>query len=347
MNLDKELQKSIDSLRWKIDTFFVVGIVLAVAALGIYISHLIFPSEINEFFDDEGTDIVNGFTVLLASLSGVLFVYIAFLGQQWQMIYQQQELRENMKEMQELTAQNKIQGNALNEQINKMDRDFVHQNFFRILEQHFNIRDRVKFSYSLEPGTFSKRNTEGRGEDGFEAYFRKVVLWVDDESGWGKKMTEFDKQSFFVENGYPWISKRDDIKNIGNPKNWNFYDIVFANDLTYDEIKFLIRVVITESGFGPYLRSCYYLFSYMYHNSLDEYLDAVEAGMNRFERSFLFYQIATRFEVDNKLILKIWLMEHRFLANIEPKHLLSPGHKGLLYPEGIGPEYKKIHNPHP
>lgn len=193
MKLDKELQKSIDSLRWKIDTFFVIAIVLAVAALGIYISHLIFSSEINDFFEDEGTDIVNGFTVLLASISGILFVYIAFLGQQWQLIYQQQELRENRKEMKESLVQSSIQAEALTEQIKKMDRDFVHQNFFRILEQHFSTRDRVEYKYY----TSKQDKKSGEGEVAFEYFFEKVTLWVDNTvSGWNLVKDDKEKEKF-------------------------------------------------------------------------------------------------------------------------------------------------------
>jgi uncharacterized integral membrane protein len=353
MKLDKELEDSINGLRWKINTFFVIAIILALAALVIYILHLIFSTNINDFFSGEGTDIVNGFTVLLASISGVLFVYIAFLGQQWQLIYQQQEIRENRKEMKESIIQSSIQAKALTEQISKMERDFVHQNFFRILDQHFKTRDSVKFSYrmeslDLESASKKIKETTGGGENGFDAYFKKLVLWVDDKSGWEQKIDEFEEHIFFTENGYRWIHKRNDIKELGDRENWKFKEVVFADDLTNEEIKFLIRVVMTESGFGPFLRSCYYLFGYMMNNKLHDYLDAVEAGMNRHERSFLFYQIATRFEVDGRIDLKRWLINKRFLANIEPKHLLLSEHINLLYPDGSDRESKnKFKNPHP
>jgi hypothetical protein len=74
-------------------------------------------------------------------------------------------------------------------------------------------------------------------------------------------------------------------------------------------------------------------------NNLEEYLDAVDAGIGKYERSFLFYQIATRFEVDDRKDIKNWLMDHRFLANIEHKNLLSPKHIEFLYPIGSGSEF--------
>ncbi|MBD3627579.1 hypothetical protein [Cyclobacterium sp.] len=341
MDLDKDLNSSIRILKIKIIFFsWLAGISLlvAIASFWLYSSSFWF---LYEYFPINTHDYANNISAVLASLSGVLFVYIAFLGQRWQMLYQQQEIRDNRKEMKASTAELKIQAKALKKQIKKMDRDFVHQNFFRILDQHFNIRDRIKFSYSLEPVSINSSNTVGRGEDGFVAFFRKLVLWVDDESGWEQKKDDFEEHLFFIENGYQWISKRKDIKKLGDPENWKFNEFEFTDNPNYEEIKFLIRAVMTESGFGPYLRSCYYLFGYMMRNKLPEYLDAVEAAMNIDERSFLFYQVATRFDTDGKVELRYWLIENRFLANIEPKHLLLPEHIFLLYPEESNPELKK------
>lgn len=98
---------------------------------------------------------------------------------------------------------------------------------------------------------------------------------------------------------------------------------------------------------GKYLRSCYYLFEYMKENSLAQYLDAVEAGMDKYERIFLFYQMTTRFEGDGRLDLLAWLIENRFLANVKPKHLLHSSHKDLLYQTIVDPRSLNFTYPHP
>lgn len=293
-------------------------------------------------FSGEGTDIVNGVTVLLASLSGVLFVYIAFLGQRWQLIFQQQEIRDNRNEMKASTAELKIQAKALTEQINKMDRDFVHQNFFRILDQHFKNRDGIFFGYKNFYGSNSEISdrTPILGEESFKGFFEDLTFWVDSYQGWGKHLDKNEKENFRTENGFRWIDKRPGLGTIADFKRVMFRQPTEStNALTTEEIRFIFRVRISDlSIFKKHIRSCYFLFGYMKNNNLSEYLDAVDAGMGRYERSFVFYQIATLFETDGKIDIKHWLIEHRFLANIEPKNLLSPEHIELLYSEESDPK---------
>jgi hypothetical protein len=329
MKLDAELERSIKGLRLKINTFFVFAIVFAVAALGVYAGFLFFPTEVDDFFSGDGTDIVNGITVLFASLSGVLFVYIAFLGQQWQLIYQQQEIRDNRTEMKASTAELKIQAKALTEQINKMDRDFVHQNFFRILEQHFKTRDRVEFS--------------GRtGEEAFIFFFKRLVRWVNDKGGWDR---DIDDQ-FLMKNGYEWYPKRPELGLIGDIDNTKLKPTQDPkHDLNKFEVGFILRAILSEYGLGKYLRSCYFLLEYIKENDqehdLSNYLNAVEAGMDQNERVFLLYQLINQFDVDGYKELKDWLIEKRFLASVQPKHLLDPRHMEWIYPTERNPEYKK------
>ncbi|MDN3688708.1 hypothetical protein [Cyclobacterium jeungdonense] len=343
MELDKGLADSEWNLRLRINIFFWLAILFALAALG----SALFPGRIYDWFLDNPRDHANNLSVIMASLSGVFLVYVAFLGQRWQILFQQQELRENMKEMQKLTAQNEIQGNALNEQIKKMDRDFVHQNFFRILEQHFKTRDRVEFYDEINSPFDSKSiKIREKSENAFKELFWKINVWVDSKFGWLEEQNEKSENYFLVENGFAWQPRRPKLGLFGDPTGLRF-NLDPEQELTKPEITFIIRAVMTQFQFDTYLRSCYYLFDYMMKNKFSQYLVAVDAGMGTYERSFLFYQVATRFEVDGRIDLKHWLMDHRFLANIETKHLLSPEHIELLYPIGSGPEFEKISNPHP
>lgn len=347
MKLDKDLEESVGGLKSKITICLIFAIVFAFAALGSYVFYAKYPGKIYNLFPANPHDYANNLSVVLASLSGVLFVYIAFLGQRWQMLYQQQEIRDNRTEMKASTAELKIQAKALTEQINKMDRDFVHQNFFRILEQHFKTRDRVEFYNEINSPFDSKSiKIREKSENAFKELFWKINVWVDSKFGWFEEQNEKSENYFLVENGFAWQPRRPGLGLFGDPRGLRF-NLDPEQELTKQEITFIIRAVMTQFQFDTYLRSCYYLFNYMEENNLWQYLDAVDAGMGTYERSFLFYQIATRFEVDGKSNLKLWLIENRFLANIEPKHLLSPEHIELLYPIGSGPEFGKISNPHP
>jgi len=121
MDLDPDLKKDIKGLKRKIDIFFWVAVVLAGGSISAFIFYAYFPGKVYNWFPANPHDYANTFSVVLASLSGVLFVYIAFLGQRWQMLLQQQEIRDNRKEMQASTGELKIQAKALTEQISKMD----------------------------------------------------------------------------------------------------------------------------------------------------------------------------------------------------------------------------------
>lgn len=308
------------------------AIILAVIAIGLFGVYWFYPFIIYSVFPSNAHDYANTLPVVLASLSGIFFVYIAFLGQRWQMLYQQQEIRDNRTEMQNSTAQLKIQGDALTQQIGKMDRDFTHQNFFRILDQHFNTRDRVRIIVN-------------KGERSFEIFFQKLIFWIDDPEGWHQDLDVSKQREFLFYNGFEWFPRRFGSLFLGNEKTFKLRFPDPKIKLNKNEIAFIIRAVMIEYEFETYLRSCYYLFDYMMKNTFSQYLVAVDAGMGTYERSFLFYLIATRFEVDGRIDLKHWLMDHRFLANIEPKQLLSPEHIELLYPIASDPYFKKNSDP--
>lgn len=261
------------------------------------------------------------------------------------MLFQQQEIRDNRKEMQESNKQLSTQAKALKEQIYKIDRDFVHQNFFRILNQHFNTRGRIEFIYCPQhfpnhPGDHIT-SKKGKGEKAFKYYFEKLSLWVDDKKGWQAKMSKLKKDQFLKENGLSWCPKRPEIGKIGDPINLKFIQHPKQdNNLTKNEITFIFLAVIGESDLVTYLRSSYYLFTFMKEKDLVRYLETVEAGMGKFERVFLFYQLTTRFEFDGYRDLKDWLINNEFLAKIKPFHLLDPRHKSDLYTtKEDGPDY--------
>lgn len=335
MKLDEDLEISVSGLKSRITICLIFAILLAVGAIGSYVFYSLYPGKVFNWFPANPHDYANNLSVVMASLSGVLFVYIAFLGQRWQMLLQQQEIRDNRTEMKASTSELKIQAKALTEQISKMDRDFVHQNFFRILEQHFKTRDQVEFSGK-------------KGDQAFSHYFERLVRWVNNPKGWH----QYNDDQFLMKNGYEWYPKRPELGLIGDIDNTKLKPTQDPkHDLNKFEVGFILRAILSEYGLGKYLRSCYFILEYMKENDqehgLSNYLNAVEAGMDQNERVFLLYQFINQFDVDGYKELKDWLIDKRFLASVQPKHLLDPRHMEWIYPIGSDPKYNKIHNPHP
>ena len=187
MELESDLLISEKNLSRKINIFLILAIICAAVSLGSYVFYVLCPNMIANWFPNNTADYANAIPVVLASLSGIFFVYIAFLGQRWQMLFQQQEIRDNRKEMKASNKELRIQAEALTNQIRRMDRDFIHQNFFRILEQHFKTRDRLSFSNfeNWEMNLLLKVHclTNYSGEKTFLGMTRYLLNWIDDEIG--------------------------------------------------------------------------------------------------------------------------------------------------------------------
>lgn len=83
-------------------------------------------------------DYLSGSTGVLWSLAALLFIYVAFLGQKQQLIYQQQELDETRAE---LTGQRK----ALQQQSETLKKQRFESTFFGMLSLHNEIIDNLLF----------------------------------------------------------------------------------------------------------------------------------------------------------------------------------------------------------
>ncbi|EON75799.1 hypothetical protein ADIS_3690 [Lunatimonas lonarensis] len=286
---------------------------------------------VHSIFPNNTHDYAVGISVTLASLTGVILIFVAFLGQRLQLIYQQQELRDNRDEMKKSTTQLKKQARALNKQIKQMKEDSIVQTFFRILEQHFLIRNSVVFRLEEQTET---------GDKAFHLYFDHLINWMSGRIDAWKYPRDIVQADIFLKNhGYNWVPMRLELEGV-----WNLFFAMKEPEypLLKNEVAFLIRTALRETSFGSYQRSYYYLFRYMMDNGLEKYLDAVEAGMGQWERVFLFYHIVTRFDVDERTDLKDWLIDHRFLSSIERKHLIFPSHMEWIYPIGSEPQFKEI-----
>lgn len=339
MDLEDELASSKCALKTRIDIFFWIAVILGLLAIISFVFYAYFPGKIYNWFPANPHDYANNLSVILASLSGVLFVYIAFLGQRWQMLYQQQEIRDNRNEMKLSTEELKNQARALTDQISRMDRDFIHQNFFRILEQHFKTRDRLSYpkleNLEMNPKSNKSKSTIYTGEETFIGLFRFLLKWIDDkEKGWHRKLTELQPEMFERMHGFKWIDRNTDFSFSALPELKLISPTEDVQRLDIDQIQFLFRYILHEGEFDTYIRSIFYLLTYVKDNHhLKNYLKAIESGMGNQERVFMFYFLTTQFPLHGEDDLMVWLMENDFLFSIKEKELLDPLHKSLLYPK--------------
>ncbi|WP_163380013.1 hypothetical protein [Cyclobacterium sp. SYSU L10401] len=315
-------------LKWRMNGLLAIAILLDVAAVSFYLLSVIKPETVQRFFPQSMPEYVNGVSVVLASLSGVLFVYVAFLGQRWQMLFQQQEIRDNRKEIRFSTGELRIRIETLANQVMQMDGDVICQTFFRMLDHWCMVRDSVRYTPIINRPDQQKSGHFGNKrvaiEKAFVCFFEDLIHWVDDEErGWRQTMDLSKEKQFYSENGYAWQARPFGLAPIGEAANLR---LLTSSPLTKDEMAFLIRTVPTGTAFDAYLRLGFQLFFFMMDKNLSHYLPIIEAGMGRHERTFLFYQLATQFEGKERKKTKDWLQQNGFLAGIPTQELLSPEH---------------------
>ncbi|WP_439481520.1 hypothetical protein [Cyclobacterium plantarum] len=301
-------------LKWKMNSILGIAILLDVSAVSFYLLSVIKPSAAQRFFSESTPEYVNGVSVVLASLSGVLFVYVAFLGQRWQMLFQQQEIRDNRKEIRFSSQELRGRIETLTEQVIQMDGDVIYQNFFRMLDQWCLFRDAVRYSPVAnntvrQSGAYSGKKIVATREKAFTYFMNDLTHWVDDtENGWKRTMDVLKEKQFYTENGYAWQPRRSGLGDIGDVANLRFLKSRDGeSQLTKNEITFIIRAVSSEKAFDTYLQYSYHLFSYMMEKKLSRYLPTLEAGMGKHERSFFFYQLVAQFDGQERIKIKEWL----------------------------------------
>lgn len=342
MELDQDIKDSMRWLKWRMNSLLAIAIFLDLAAVSFYLLSVIKPLTVQRFFPQSMPEYVNGVSVVLASLSGVLFVYVAFLGQRWQMLFQQQEIRDNRKEIRFSSRELRGRIELLAGQVVQVDGDLICQTFFKMLNDWCLAREAVRYAPRFhrpdrQNGTNAGKNYVATRENAFACFLKDLIYWVDDEErGWKRPMDLPKQKQFFLENGYAWQAPPSGPGPIGDVANLRLQTGRDSrSQLTKGELTFLIRAVHDRKAFDTYLRSGFHLFFFIMDKNLAQYLPMVEGGMGRHERRFWFYQLATQFEGKERIKTKEWLQHYGFLAWISKKELLSPEHASFFGPPAV------------
>jgi len=116
-----------------------MAVILAILSLSVFFFAWRYPWITNNFtFPNPASDYVTSLAQVFGAISGVLFLYAAFLGQQQQMIIQQQEIR----------TQNEFNNRTINNQY-----------FFELLNRLTLIKNSLVMT-RLEPETEGNHKTE-------------------------------------------------------------------------------------------------------------------------------------------------------------------------------------------
>lgn len=181
---DMELQK-LKSKIWRFSAIawllVCIGIVILVFALSKY------------YYDENMTlsalgDFLAGSMTAAWSLAGLFFIYVAFLGQKQQMIYQQDQLEINNQDL-ELNRQEIKQTNETlrlqREEMTKQNVTAKHQQFenffFNLINTHLKIVEDLDSVFEVQDEIHGgTRTNEARGRDVFKDAFTQYIRFIDE-----------------------------------------------------------------------------------------------------------------------------------------------------------------------
>jgi hypothetical protein len=323
MELDNDLNEQKTKIEFQIDRWKKIGIGSAIVSfcpiLILLFGHVFSPKGLT--YEEVGT-YIGGVSVPFASLASVLFIYVAFLGQRLQILFQQQDIRQSSKEL-ELTRE-EIKGQKLemagqrkqleiqNKQI-KLDQ--LDRMFLKLLDSHSQIKNHIFYGRKWDKMNKVIRD-DPEGKDPFKSAYIMLEYYPISDNGW-KKLTNEEARKIFGDGNY--ILFRDDFEH---------------SSALREEIQFIFKMVYNEEVFGAYSRLVHYIIDYLFKNNLLEYLAIFESHMTKFERVYLYYWSLTRLDIEKLEVLK----SNKFLFSIDARHLIVPNHFNFLYPERLKTE---------
>ena len=143
------LEKSIGRFKWLATALIVLG----------FLCVFVIPYEnenLNQIKLNEVGDFLGGTMVGIWSLAGLILIYVAFLGQKQQMIYQRQELQLNRDdlelnrlEIQQTNATLKLQRKEMAQQNETAKRQQFESLFFNMIDTHLKIVDDLDTTFRV------------------------------------------------------------------------------------------------------------------------------------------------------------------------------------------------------
>lgn len=214
-----DLNKLEISIKWfKRSAFFLIVLGFSCLYIVYYQNEYVHPMQWNEV-----GDFLSGTMVGIWSLAGLIFIYVAFLGQKQQMIYQQQELQLNRddlelnrQEIQQTNTTLKLQRKEMAQQNETAKRQQFESLFFNMIDTHLKIVDDLDTTFSVYDDFISNnKEYNSSGRDVFMNAFNLLIRPEKDgedrikayQKLYGEKSAEFGHYYRFL---YRIISRIDE-----------------------------------------------------------------------------------------------------------------------------------------
>ncbi len=177
MELDSDLGIQRDKLERSIRKYKNWAVAFAVVAFSpFFVAGYYNFTNPHYLFIEETGSYIGGFSAPFASLAGIFFVYVAFLGQRLQIIYQQQELRTNQKELQD--TRKELRGQK--QQLKRQNQQFKNQSFDNMF---FNLLSFYNKFIQTATVLIENRNVTIKGlKEKLDDDFRTVSSEIDPDS---------------------------------------------------------------------------------------------------------------------------------------------------------------------
>ena len=326
---EEELKKDANILEKRIPYYtrwawIFVGIGLIVSLIGLLV--FIFTDlKLNEF-----GDFLAGSVASLWALAGLFLIYVAFLGQKQQLIYQQFELRDTKEELRGQKEQLKIQNRQMKKQI-------FESTFFQLLRLHNEIVDGIDVTEYNPPGMSGSTSRDHEGRDCFKFFYKRLSQTLKEKITKEKfEGRDLDYDTF--EDQF-----RDDFGHFHEEKYERTLDEQLAQiHLNNEKHERLIDQAYQEfydkhqADVGHYFRNLYHIFKFVKYSNVGDpkfYTDLIRAQLSSDELLLLFYNCLSKY---GRTKFKPWIEEYALLHTMPVDQLIDTEHERLYAREAYG-----------
>ena len=240
-------------------------------------------------------DFIGGTAGAVWGLAGLVFIYVAFLGQKLQLFYQRLELQATRNEMGKQRDQLEGQKQQLEIQNNQSRKQIFDNTFFQLLTLHNEIVKGIDILISSTTRTITSRDRAIMGDKARGAETQTEVV-----------ITGRDCFEYFFKSFKQSFDKRDQSQ----PK-----DVQDALDLALKDFRSL-----HQSDFNHYVRNLTAILKTIKESDVENkpfYANLIRAQLSTYELSMLFYYGLTRAGQNLKPLLEDFGIFLNF-ANLVP-----------------------------
>jgi hypothetical protein len=293
-----ELSHQVKALDKKITVFNYIGwiaIILGVILGIVGVIYLLNKQGLDDLKLNELGDFLGGTVASMWSLAGLFFIYVAFLGQQKQMLLQNLEIKISRLELKATRAELEGQKEQMIIQNQTSIQQAFENTFFSLLQSQREIIKSLSGHVYVPSGELHGRDYHSEGKE----YIDNVVKVIN----------------------YYIFRMKFNIETVDKEAHEKFvleqYELIVKNK---------------QSELGHYFRHLYHIIKYIDKSEVvdkEKYIDLVQAQMSDEELVITFYNGLSKYGVKNFYPL---LDKYSFLENIQNRGEVFKFHTQIFYP---------------